>query len=249
MELRNLRHFVAVAEERSFTAAGRRLHLGQSALSTSIRALERDLGTILFHRTTRMVVTLTQAGHALLPRATRLLEAATRTRHAVREAAEGRRGSSRIGLMQALTTVDLAAILGRFRDRRPNVELHFESGTPGSAHHVERVAAGDLDLAFVCWSENPPSGVRLIPLATEPLVLAYRRGHLFDATAPKELARLAELPSVTFPPSWGLRRTVDRTLRAQGVPHVPAIEIADVVTCVDMNAPDSVPASSPARPS
>jgi DNA-binding transcriptional LysR family regulator len=75
MELRHLEHFVAVAEERNFTRAARRLHLVQSALSVSIRSLERELGTQLFERTTREVK-LTDTGRVLLPEARRTLDAA-----------------------------------------------------------------------------------------------------------------------------------------------------------------------------
>jgi DNA-binding transcriptional LysR family regulator len=65
MELRQLELFVAVAEERQFTRAAQRCHIGQSALSTAIRTLERDLGVTLFARTTRRV-DLTSAGLRLL---------------------------------------------------------------------------------------------------------------------------------------------------------------------------------------
>jgi len=75
VELRHLEHFVAVAEERNFTRAARRLHLVQSALSVSIRSLERELDTQLFERTTREV-RLTDAGRVLLPEARRTLDAA-----------------------------------------------------------------------------------------------------------------------------------------------------------------------------
>ena len=68
VEVRQLEHFVAVAEELSFTRAARRLSYVQSALSVSIRALEGDLGVRLFDRTTRGVA-LTDAGEALLPSA------------------------------------------------------------------------------------------------------------------------------------------------------------------------------------
>src|ERR1035441_2103745 len=72
MELRQLEHFVAVAEERSFTRAAQRLHLVQSAVSASIRTLERDLEADLLSRTTQRVA-LTDAGATLLPQARPIL--------------------------------------------------------------------------------------------------------------------------------------------------------------------------------
>ncbi len=72
MELRQLRHFVAVAEQGHFTRAAESVHLSQSALSSSIRALEDELGVTLFERTTRSVVP-TDAGTVLYPHAQRML--------------------------------------------------------------------------------------------------------------------------------------------------------------------------------
>jgi len=84
MELRQLEQFVAVAEERQFTRAANRCSIAQSALSTSIRSLENELGAPLFLRTTRRV-TLTEAGQALLTEARRTLTAAETARTAVHD--------------------------------------------------------------------------------------------------------------------------------------------------------------------
>jgi len=82
MELRQLAHFLAVAEANHFTHAASRVHLTQSSLSSSIRALERELGSELFVRSTRRVE-LTEAGRALLPPAQRARAAAEAGRDAV----------------------------------------------------------------------------------------------------------------------------------------------------------------------
>ena len=82
MELRQLEYFMAVADELHFTRAASRVHVVQSTLSSSIAALERELGDALFVRDNRRVA-LTQAGRALLPAARRAVEAAEEGRDAV----------------------------------------------------------------------------------------------------------------------------------------------------------------------
>ncbi|MCC6876088.1 MAG: LysR family transcriptional regulator, partial [Sandaracinaceae bacterium] len=82
MELRQLRYFVAAAEERHFTRAAARCHVAQSGLSATIKALENELGTQLLHRTTRRVE-LTEAGRLLLPAARATLQAAESAEQAI----------------------------------------------------------------------------------------------------------------------------------------------------------------------
>src|ERR1700722_2579297 len=147
MELRQLEHFVAIAEERSFTRAAGRVHLGQSALSVSIRALERDLGVRIFERSTHQVA-LTDAGEALLPEARHLLTAAVRARDAVAAVRGIVRGTLRIGIMQSLTLVDVASLLARFHDLHPGVEIRTRPALGGSVSLADEVRRGRLDCAF-----------------------------------------------------------------------------------------------------
>ena len=114
MELRQLEHFVAVAEEQHFTRAAARVHVVQSSLSASIKALERELGEPLFVRDNRRV-TLTQAGRALLPSARAALAAVDEGRDAVAGLRGVLRGQLHVGAIQTLGVVDLAALLATFR--------------------------------------------------------------------------------------------------------------------------------------
>ena len=88
LELRQLRYFVAVAEERHFGRAAQLLHMTQPPLSQTIQALEEMLGTALFIRTKRSVA-LTPAGQALLPEAKRLLQQEASLPDLARRAASG----------------------------------------------------------------------------------------------------------------------------------------------------------------
>jgi DNA-binding transcriptional LysR family regulator len=146
MELRQLAHFVAVAEELHFTRAAARVHVVQSSLSASIGALERELGDKLFARDNRRV-TLTQAGRALLPAARRALAAADEGRDAVAGVRGVLHGHLQVGAIQTLGVVDLAALLANFRRAHPGVAIRLSHD---SASELARAAAdGVIDIAFI----------------------------------------------------------------------------------------------------
>ena len=107
MELRQLHHFVALAEERQFTRAARRVNIVQSALSTSIRALERELDAPLFVRSTRDV-RLTGAGEIFLEKARLAIEAVQDARSAVAELQGLKRGTLKIGGCSAVSRPGVA---------------------------------------------------------------------------------------------------------------------------------------------
>ncbi|MBB4688876.1 LysR family transcriptional regulator [Amycolatopsis jiangsuensis] len=117
MDLRSLRYFVAVAEERHFGRAAARLHMTQPPLSRAVKRLETDLGAVLLHRSPAGV-SLTDAGTALYEEARTLLEAAERARARVTAAANLTLGTLGDGVDQTGT-----AVAARFRERHPGVRI------------------------------------------------------------------------------------------------------------------------------
>ncbi|WP_285750348.1 LysR family transcriptional regulator [Lentzea sp. NBRC 105346] len=230
MELRQLEYFVAVAEECHFTRAARRMHVAQSGLSASIRALEVELGAPLFLRTTRQVE-LTQAGHALLPEARRALGTIESARDAVAAVQGLLRGTLSVGSLQCLHVVHLPAVLARFHELHPGVEIRMRQA--GSGELVEEVRAGRLDIAFVTRQSKCPDDVRVSTLATEPLVLACAPESPFAQRESVSLAELAGQSFVDFNPDWGTRDEVDRTLAKAGVERHVAVEVNDVHSLLD----------------
>ncbi|MCU1577141.1 MAG: hypothetical protein JWP70_1845 [Leifsonia sp.] len=233
MELRRLEHFVAVAEEQSFTRASQRIHLVQSALSVSIKALEAELGAPLFERTTHRVE-LTDAGIALLPEARATLAAAQGARDAVDAVAGGLRGTLRIGIMQSVTAFDLAALLVQFHRERPGVELKPRPTRGGTMALVQDVASGELDLAFVSVPGRKHPGVTLTPLVTEPILLAVPPGHRLES---REFVTLQDVAGETFvevPSGWGTRLRTDQALAQAGVERVVGVEVADLSTLAEL---------------
>lgn len=233
MELRHLEHFVAIAQEGSFTQAARRLYLSQSALSISIRALERDLGTRLFERTSHEVA-LSDAGRALLPEARRILSYVDVARKAVGDVGSGLRGVFRLGVLQALPLVDLAEILSRYHRERPLVEIRPRPAPGGSAALAEDVGKGELDAAFVCLPGGAPAGVALTPLAAEPVRLVCRPDHPLAGRTSVAISELGNEGFVDFPAGFGSRASVDLEFARAGVEHRVTVEVPDLMTLIEL---------------
>lgn len=233
MELRQLEHFVAVAQECHFTRAAQRLHIAQSGLSASIRSLEKELGATLFLRSTRQVQ-LTAAGQALLVEALRALSASNAAKDAVAAVQGLLRGSLSIGSLQCLHAVHLPTLLGGFLTEHPALEIRLRQG--GSDELVELVRTGRLDVAFVARPAREPENVVVTPLESESLVLACAPEHPAAGKPRAKLADLMDDQFVDFPPTWGTRDLADRVLAAAGVERRVALEVTDVHSLLDLVA-------------
>jgi DNA-binding transcriptional LysR family regulator len=236
MELRHLNVFVAVAEEASFTRAADRLHMVQSAVSASVRGLERELGAALFDRTTRRVE-LTDAGDALLPEARQVLAGVAAAREAVDQVSGGLRGTLRLGTMQgqAMRAVSVPRLLAAFRAEHPGVEVHV-SHVGGSVLMADDVRAGRLDLAFVSLPERRPPGLTLTRLSREQMQIACPEGHPLASRAEVDLAAAADEPFIEFPEGWGTRMATDRAFAAAGVRRQIVYEVNDVASVIEFVA-------------
>jgi DNA-binding transcriptional LysR family regulator len=129
MDLRQIRYFIAVAEERSFTAAARRLNLSQPPLSQQIQALEAALGAQLLHRTSRRVE-LTQAGEALLTRALAIQQQIKLAEAEVRSIGAGLIGSLDVGATGSILRGRLADLLAAYRKEAPAVKMTIHEQAP-----------------------------------------------------------------------------------------------------------------------
>jgi DNA-binding transcriptional LysR family regulator len=192
MELRQVEHFLAVVEHGSFTAAARATRIVQSALSTSIRNLERELGTALFERTTRRV-TVSEAGQAFLPRARRVVAESTAAVEAVRAVAGLHRGRVAIGMIQWLGPVDLPAELSRFHRRYPEIQINVLNAPVSEL--LDRLRNGTLDLAYLAMDGPLPDDLAGRPVFDEDLLLIMPPEHRL---AGQRRVRWAELDDEQF---------------------------------------------------
>ncbi|MFE3267932.1 LysR family transcriptional regulator [Streptomyces sp. NPDC059215] len=231
MELRHLQHFVAVAEDQHFTRAAERLMVSQSGLSSSIRALERELQAPLFVRTTRRV-TLTEAGRALLGEAERVL-AQVRAAHDAVAAVQGLlRGTLSLGTEQCIAGVHVAKLLTAFRRRHPDVEIRLRQA--GSGALAEEVAAGRLDLAFGVKTQPDGDQLRSVPLTSEPMTVLCHPTHHLAASAVVTPEELGGEAFVDFHPDWGPRRITDAAFAAAGVRRTVTLEVSDVHSLLEL---------------
>nr|WP_238355443.1 LysR family transcriptional regulator [Kribbella sandramycini] len=222
--MRQLEYFVAVAHERSFTLAARRLHVVQSAVSAAIAALERDLKVTLFERNAQRVV-LTEAGTALLPEALAVMDAVQGARDVVDELGTGMRGTVRVGLLPGLGLIDLPAAAGDFRRRYPNVELQLRVDAEGSAGIVVALRNGDIDVGFLGVAQGSvPRELTTWELLRVPQALAVPVGHRLARRRSVTLADLADEAFVDFPPGFGTRTLIDQTFEAAGIERQVVVE-------------------------
>jgi len=234
MELRQLEHFLAVAEERHFTRAARRLHIVQSGLSFSVRALERELGVPLFVRSTRRV-DLTEAGRALVPEARNALAAVRSARQAVTAVQGLLSGTVNLGILQRLgASLDLPAILGRFHAEHPGVRIQLRQA--GSVQLMEEVRVGRFDLAILGQTAPAPAGVTTTVFARERMLLAVSESHVLANRKEVDLTTLGEESFVEFHADWGLRILADRIFAGLHVERRIACEVNDAPTLLDLVA-------------
>jgi len=197
LELRQLRYFVAVAEEKHFGRAALRLHMTQPPLSQAIAALEDMLGTPLFLRTKRSVA-LTPAGTALLPEAQRILQQASALPDLARRAASGASGLLSLSFISTADYSILPPLLQRFRERFPQVQIELREATTDI--QLDDLMQGKIDAGLLLPPLPDKAGQVLDyrPLLSEPLVAALPAGTV-RARGAVSLASLRALPLIIFP--------------------------------------------------
>src|SRR3954470_20564370 len=196
MELRHLRYFVAVAEERHITRAAERLGIQQPPLSQQIRALEAELGAPLLRRHPRGVE-LTQAGEVLLTEARTVLEQVERAVTATRRAGRGEAGRIGLGFTSSASFHPLVpAMVRAYRDAYPLVALSLEES--GTSELVEALVQQRLDAAFVRSSIGAASGIAVHSILEEPMVGALPAGSPLAVARARHPLPLAALAGENF---------------------------------------------------
>ena len=190
MDLRQLRYFVAVAEELHFTRAASRLHLAQSALSAQIVALERDVGAPLLTRANRRVE-LTRVGEALLPQARQLLESADRILAETRAIAAREAETLSVGCMGAVPGELLTTVVEELKAERPGARFEVHAFDFATINESLAKARSDVAFVYLPYDEEELAGLEVVPLTEEPRNVVMSSSHPLANRAeltPEELA-------------------------------------------------------------
>lgn len=187
--MQQLRIFVAVAEELSFTGAAQRLQMSQQPVSATVRRLERQLGVRLFDRTTRHV-SLTAAGRAVLPSARAAVEAADRFVRVADEQRDANAGVLRVGLSPGVH-YRARSLVQAFHARRPRTRVEVREASTGTL--VDHVAVGGLDVALgFCVPHR--ADVRVKHVLDERVIVAAMASHWLAGHESIPLRALAQEP-------------------------------------------------------
>jgi molybdate transport repressor ModE-like protein len=217
MEIRELRAFIAIAEEGSLSAAARRRHLSQSAMSQTVQSLERQLGVALLRRSSAGV-TATEEGAILLREARALVAQFDRLEAAVAGEASAGTSTLRVGIPLELPAGLLPAALAELSAIWPRTRVEFSHAS--TAVQLAELAAGQLDVALVreCPADPRYDAVLAVEEALGVVLAAVRADEL-ASQAGIRLHRLAGLDWVGFPraeaPLWYDQLTA--TLRGHGI--------------------------------
>jgi LysR family hydrogen peroxide-inducible transcriptional activator len=191
MEIHQLRYFVAVADEGSFSRAAAKVRVAQPSLSQQIRKLEAEVGQPLFDRLPRSVV-LTEAGRRLIDYARQILASIGDARRCVDELKGEVAGALAVGAIPTIAPYVLPELVVKFQKHYPQVTLEIvEDVTAGITRRIE---TGELDVALASTCRQSPT-LRRESLGSEPLLALVPEGH---PLAKKTLVELDDLKSQRF---------------------------------------------------
>jgi DNA-binding transcriptional LysR family regulator len=234
MDLRQMRYFLAVAEERHVGRAAERLHMAQPPLTRQIRALEDELGATLFLRTPKGME-LTEAGQTLLDEVPNLLQLAQRARERTRAAGQGEIGRLDVGLFGSGVLDVIPRLLAQFHAERPDVKIVLHTMT--KAEQLDALRERRISVGFNRLVPPEPDLV-IETVLRERMRVALPAGHRLCANESVRIPDLAGEPMILYPnlPLPGLAQQVMGAFAGEDTPLRIEQEVEDVLTAIALVA-------------
>ncbi|HEY9281407.1 MAG TPA: LysR substrate-binding domain-containing protein [Eoetvoesiella sp.] len=235
MDLRQIRHFLAVAEQLSFRKAAESLHTAQPPLSVSIRRLEEELGAALFVRN-RRGVKLSDVGQAVLNDARNVMFHVEQLRRSAIIAVNGLSGTLRVGFIGSATYTLLPRLLPVFARQYPNITLELHESTTITI--LADIEAGKLDLGLIRYPVLADTDATLVPVEWDTLVLALPPDSPLCKRKRLTLSDLSEQPFILYSSTFAVNLRSQVMLACQAAGFVPkvvqeAVQIQTIISLVE----------------
>ena len=229
MNLRRIESFIAVAELRSFSAAGAKLHRSPAAISTHVQQLEAELGVPLFDRTTRHVG-MTADGQLFYSRCQTVMRELMEVSRELGERSELRGGRVSIGTVPSISSLKLPSVLGNFKSKYPNVTVELHEGPINQIHRDLNERITDFAVAPLHDGSNELDHKAIVDdpfVAILPRTMAAHRKTI-------TLKVLNQLDQVALSHDTAVRATVEQAFRSAGLRYQPKIELTHHQTVISM---------------
>ena len=193
MNLQYFYNYVTIVEEGSLTAASKKLHVAQPALSNQIKAMEQKYGTRLFFRGARRLE-LTDAGMILYQKAKRMCEIEQAAKNEIASGFSGQKGMLRFGVTPSLSDGKIADLLLTFAQKYPQTEIKYLEAGP--ADLCKMLQNGIIEVAALKTVSDLPDNVKLLAAHTSPTVAVFKPGAGLLDKVKKDSVTIAQLSGV-----------------------------------------------------
>ncbi|MRH97090.1 transcriptional regulator CynR [Agrobacterium tumefaciens] len=227
---RQVRYFLAVAEQESFTRAAAALHVSQPALSQQVRLLEESLGVQLFDRTGR-TTRLTDSGEVYLQYVRRASQEFLEAKRALHDVDDLSRGSLRVAVTPTFTTYLVGPLVEAFHSRYPSISLNLREI---SQEHMENLLLSDEIDVGIAFSGTPTADLDLDSLLVETLALVVRAGHPLASERSVGLDALSAESLVLLSAEFATRDQIDRFCRQHSIQPRVQIEVNSISAVVEI---------------
>lgn len=218
MEIRQLQYALQIAEERNFSRAAEKLHIAQPSLSQQLSKLEKEIGVLLFQRTTNSV-DMTYAGEVFMERAQKILDSLEQLKKEMADISQTRTGKVTIGTMPITGSHLLPHVLPLFHKKYPDIELVLTE-EPSTSTLVKMTAQGKNDLCLLSLPIQDPS-LEYEPIIKEAIMLAVSQEHPIlhkqaGSSAPIKLSQMKDQPFIFLKRGQGFRQITMELCRQAG---------------------------------
>lgn len=209
MDLRQLRFFVEIIRQSSFTRAAEKMHVAQPAVSMAIRKLEEELELTLINRQDRRV-SPTAEGEVFLRHAERILENCAAAQSEMAEVRGLARGEVRIGIPPMMSSYYFPRLISEFCRRYPALQLSVQG--EGAARIQRMITRGEIDMGVIA-GEGIPAGLCGRLVLREEIVVCVPAGHAFASRKSVSIAEFLREPLILFKEGYHMRELMDGVIR------------------------------------